>query len=53
MFKPLFTLFLATFLLAACETASTISEEAAAHQRLTQQHRIETSSTASASSSSV
>jgi len=29
MFKPLFTLFAATFLLAACETASTISEEAA------------------------
>ena len=29
MFKPLFTLLAATFLLAACETASTISEEAA------------------------
>ena len=29
MFKPLFTLFAATVLLAACETASTISEEAA------------------------
>ena len=48
MFKPLFTLFAATFLLAACETASTISEEAAGASDAS---AASSSSTASASSS--
>jgi len=53
MFKPLFTLFAATFLLAACETASTISEEAAGTSASdAAASTTETSSTASASSSS-
>lgn len=53
MFKPLFTLFAATFLLAACETASTISEEAAGTSASdAAASSTETSSTASASSSS-
>ena len=49
MFKPLFTLFAATFLLAACETASTISEEAAGASDAS---AASSSSTASASASS-
>ena len=49
MFKPLLTLFAATFFLAACETASTITEEAAGSSAGT---TAETSSTASSSSSS-
>ena len=48
MFKPLLTLFAATFFLAACETASTITEEAAGSSAGS---TTETSSTASASSS--
>jgi peptidoglycan-associated lipoprotein len=48
MFKPLLTLFAATFFLAACETASTITEEAAGSSAGT---TAETSSTASSSSS--
>ena len=51
MFKPLFTLFAATFLLAACETASTISEEAAGTSSA-DATASSASSTASASSSS-
>ena len=52
MFKPLFTLFAATFLLAACETASTISEEAAGTSASdAAASSTETSATASASSS--
>ena len=47
MFKPLLTLFAATFFLAACETASTITEEAAGSSAGT---TAETSSTASSSS---
>ena len=50
MFKPLFTLFAATFLLAACETASTISEEAAGASDASAASSS-SSSTASASSS--
>ncbi len=49
MFKPLLTLFAATFFLAACETASTITEEAAGSSAGT---TAETSSTASSSASS-
>ena len=49
MFKPLLTLFAATFFLAACETASTITEEAAGSSAGT---TAETSSTASSSTSS-
>ena len=54
MFKPLFTLLAATFLLAACETASTISEEAAgsAAGDAAASSSTATSSTSSASSSS-
>ena len=33
MFRPLFSLFAGVFLLAACETASTITEEQAKHQQ--------------------
>ena len=51
MFKPLFTLFAATFLLAACETASTISEEAVGTSSA-DATASSASSTASASSSS-
>ena len=51
MFRPLFTLFAATFLLAACETASTISEEAAGTSSA-DATASSASSTASASSSS-
>ena len=51
MFKPLFTLFAATFLLAACETASTISEEAAGTSSA-DATASSASSSASASSSS-
>ena len=52
MFKPLFTLFAATFLLAACETASTITEEAAGSSATdAASSTTETSSTASSSSS--
>ena len=52
MFKPLFPLFAATFLLAACETASTISEEAAgASDASAASSSSSSSSTASASSS--
>ena len=52
MFKPLFTLFAATFLLAACETASTITEEAAGSSATdSASSTTETSSTASSSSS--
>ena len=47
MFKPLLTLFAATFFLAACETASTITEEAAGSSAGS---TAETSSTASSSS---
>ena len=51
MFKPLFTLFAATFLLAACETASTITEEAAGSSATDSASSMtETSSTASSSS---
>ena len=51
MFKPLFTLFAATFLLAACETASTITEEAAGSSATdSASSTTETSSTASSSS---
>ena len=51
MFKPLFTLFAATFLLAACETASTITEEAAGSSATdAASSTTETSSTASSSS---
>ena len=49
MFKPLLTLFAATFFLAACETASTITEEAAGSSAGS---TAETSSTASSSTSS-
>ena len=53
MFKPLFTLFAATFLLAACETASTITEEAAGSSASdAASTTTETSSTASSSSAS-
>ena len=53
MFKPLFTLFAATFLLAACETASTITEEAAGSSAAgSAASTTETSSTASSSSAS-
>ena len=58
MFKPLFTLFAATFLLAACETASTITEEAAgssaadAASTTTESSASASSSSATASSSS-
>ena len=54
MFKPLFTLLAATFLLAACETASTISEEAAgsAAGDAAASSSTATSSASSASSSS-
>ena len=51
MFKPLFALFAATFLLAACETASTITEEAAGSSATdSASSTTETSSTASSSS---
>ena len=49
MFKPLLTLFAATFFLAACETASTITEEAAGTSAGS---TTETSTTASSSTSS-
>lgn len=49
MIKPLFTLFAATFLLAACETASSITEEAAGSAAGS---TTEASTTSSASSSS-
>ena len=49
MFKPLLTLFAATFFLAACETASTITEEVAGSSAGT---TAETSSTASSSTTS-
>ena len=56
MIRPLFTLFAATFLLAACETASTISEEAAgssaASTTESSTSSAASSSTASSSSSS-
>ena len=51
MIKPLFTLFAATFLLAACETASSITEEAAGSAAgSTTESSTSTSSTASSSS---
>ncbi|MGC6518325.1 MAG: peptidoglycan-associated lipoprotein Pal [Candidatus Puniceispirillaceae bacterium] len=53
MFKPLFTLFAATFLLAACETASTMSEEAAGTSASdSSASSTQTSSTTSTASSS-
>ena len=54
MFKPLFTLLAATFLLAACETASTITEEAAgsAAGDATASSSTATSSASTASSAS-
>jgi peptidoglycan-associated lipoprotein len=53
MFKPLFSLFAAAFLLAACETASTITEEAAGSSASdAAASSSESSSTASTSSSS-
>ena len=54
MFRPLLTLAAATFLLAACETASTISEEAAssANSGATSASSSSTSTASEASSSS-
>ncbi len=53
MIKPLFTLFAATFLLAACETASSITEEAAgsAAGSTTESSTSSTASSSSAASS--
>ena len=52
MFKPLLTIFAATFFLAACETASTISEEAAGNSASASSESTTTTSTASSSTAS-
>ena len=52
MFRPILSLFAATFLLAACETASTISEEAAGQSDASSTAASSTSSSAASSSGS-
>ncbi|MGC6537243.1 MAG: peptidoglycan-associated lipoprotein Pal [Candidatus Puniceispirillaceae bacterium] len=52
MFRPILSLFAATFLLAACETASTISEEAAGQSDASSNAASSTSSSTSSSAAS-
>ena len=52
MFKPFLTIFAATFFLAACETASTISEEAAGNSASASTESSTTSSSTSSSAES-